>query len=183
MPRLGLHMKGSYALRAIEIRASGFRSRAQRVLLGRRRDPGRPRARRRDTARHRVPPALALLRSASPHQKYLRKRLHTPTKGLGSSRDRKSALADFDLAHNAGGRTRTSKDLTAQRDLNPPRLPVPPRPRRVSSVGRSVGRGLPRPRFAQDRDLLAQTPSHKNPWSGRFPAGRFLSPQPSSLDG
>jgi hypothetical protein len=30
----------------------------------------------------------------------------------------------------AGGRTRTSKGPRAQRDLNPPRLPVPPRPRR-----------------------------------------------------
>ena len=28
----------------------------------------------------------------------------------------------------AGERTRTSKGLAAQRDLNPPRLPVPPRP-------------------------------------------------------
>src|SRR5215204_2471602 len=28
----------------------------------------------------------------------------------------------------AGGRTRTSKGVSPQRDLNPPRLPVPPRP-------------------------------------------------------
>src|SRR5262245_18925924 len=32
-------------------------------------------------------------------------------------------------ADDAGGRTRTSKDLAAQRDLNPPRLPIPQRPR------------------------------------------------------
>src|SRR5204862_7487200 len=35
----------------------------------------------------------------------------------------------FAFAPDAGERTRTSKGLAAQRDLNPPRLPVPPRPR------------------------------------------------------
>ena len=40
-------------------------------------------------------------------------------------------LDRFSVTDDAGGRTRTSKDLAAQRDLNPPRLPIPPRPRGI----------------------------------------------------
>ena len=48
---------------------------------------------------------------------------------------RQSTVRGPDLRRTApvahGGRTRTSKDLAAQRDLNPPRLPIPPRPRQA----------------------------------------------------
>src|SRR5205807_614873 len=36
----------------------------------------------------------------------------------------------------AGERTRTSRGLAAQRDLNPPRLPIPPHPRGANSIVR-----------------------------------------------
>ena len=42
----------------------------------------------------------------------------------------------------AGGRTRTSKGREAQRDLNPPRLPVPPRPRLFKDRGGGYARRM-----------------------------------------
>ena len=95
------------------------------VLLRRGRDPRRPGARRRDAARHRLcsastASARGSLKLGRPLESPSRKRV-----GLSS-------------AVRAGGLEPPRAE--AQRDLNPPRLPVPPRPRE-----RSVGRGAPRP--------------------------------------
>ena len=49
--------------------------------------------------------------------------------GSGGDRAGSSDRRRRDPRRSAGERTRTSKGLAAQRDLNPPRLPVPPHPR------------------------------------------------------
>ena len=50
---------------------------------------------------------------------------------------------------NAGERTRTSKGRVPQRDLNPPRLPVPPRPRFEKDRGEQA---LPNMREQDERE-------------------------------
>jgi hypothetical protein len=51
---------------------------------------------------------------------------------------------------NAGERTRTSKGPSPQRDLNPPRLPIPPRPRFEKNTAEQA---VPVTREQDDREL------------------------------
>ena len=79
-----------------------------------------------------------LAREASPRRAGQCNRARTSDAGAASRRRAASASGEGRLRRpgagrgqraDAGERTRTSKGLATQRDLNPPRLPVPPRPR------------------------------------------------------
>jgi hypothetical protein len=79
-----------------------------------------------------------LPRDASPRRAGQCNRARTSDAGAASRRRAASASGEGRLRRpgarggqraDAGERTRTSKGLATQRDLNPPRLPVPPRPR------------------------------------------------------
>jgi hypothetical protein len=72
-----------------------------------------------------------MINRSTPLPMYIPRLLFSRVRTSARGRGARYPGAENQTPRDAGGRTRTSKGREAQRDLNPPRLPVPPRPPRL----------------------------------------------------